>query len=113
MTNIIVLVVLYECGIWSFILREEQRLWVSKRRLLKRMFGSKGQEVRGGRREIHNEKLNNMFSSPNTIQAIKWKVEMGGASSTRRRDEDGIRRQLERCHVVKSKAMPVTDRGGP
>jgi hypothetical protein len=92
MTNtcITVLVVLYECVIWSFILREEQRLWVSKYRVLKRMFGSKRQEVTGGQREIHNEDLNNLYSSPNVIQAIKWKVEMGGASSTHRRNENGI-----------------------
>ena len=44
---IILLVVLYECETWSFTLREEVRLTVYENRVLRRIFGSKRNEVTG------------------------------------------------------------------
>jgi hypothetical protein len=35
------------------------------------IFGSKGDEVTGGWRKVHNEELHNLYSSPNTIRIIK------------------------------------------
>jgi hypothetical protein len=42
---IILHVVLYGCETWSLILREERRLSVSEKRVLRRIFGSKTVEV--------------------------------------------------------------------
>jgi acyl-coenzyme A synthetase/AMP-(fatty) acid ligase len=39
--------------------------------VLKGIFGSKKNEGTGGWRKIHNEKLNNFYSSPNIIRMIK------------------------------------------
>jgi hypothetical protein len=45
--TIILLVVLYWCETWSFILSEEYRLRVFENRVLKRIFGPKRDEVMG------------------------------------------------------------------
>jgi hypothetical protein len=41
-------VVLYGCGTWSLILREEHSLSVFENRVLRRIFGPKRDEVTGG-----------------------------------------------------------------
>jgi len=46
--TIILPVVLYGCEIWSLTLREERRLRVLGNRVLRRIFGSKRDEVTGG-----------------------------------------------------------------
>jgi hypothetical protein len=51
-------------------LREEHRLRVFENRVLRRIFGPKGDEVTGEWRELHNEKLHNLYSSPNIIRQI-------------------------------------------
>jgi len=45
--TIILPVVLYGCETWSLILREERRLRVYENRVLRRIFGPKGDEVTG------------------------------------------------------------------
>jgi len=45
--NIILPVVLYGCETWSLTLREEYRLRVFENRVLRRIFGPKGDEVTG------------------------------------------------------------------
>jgi hypothetical protein len=52
-------------------LREECRLRVFENRMLRRIFGSKREEVTGDWRKLHNEELNYMYSSPNIVQGIK------------------------------------------
>jgi hypothetical protein len=52
-------------------LREERRLRVSENRVLKKIFGPKRDEVTGEWRKLHNEELNNMYSSPNIVRVIK------------------------------------------
>jgi hypothetical protein len=42
-------VVLYGCETWSLTLREEHRLMVFENRVLRRIFGPKGDEVTGGK----------------------------------------------------------------
>jgi hypothetical protein len=59
-------VVLYGSDTWSQTLREEYRL-----RVLRRIFGPKRDEVTGGWRKLHNEKLYNLYSSPNIIGMVK------------------------------------------
>jgi hypothetical protein len=39
--------------------------------VLRRIFGTKRDKVAGGWRELHNEKLNNLYSLPSTIRIIK------------------------------------------
>jgi hypothetical protein len=64
-------VVLYECETLSLTLREEHRLRVFENRVLRRIFGSKRDEVTGGWRKLHNEELNGLYSSPSIIRVIK------------------------------------------
>jgi hypothetical protein len=56
---------------------------VFENRVLRRIFGPKRDEVRREWRRLHNEKLNDLFSSPNIVRVIKIeKNEIGGACST-------------------------------
>jgi hypothetical protein len=57
-------VVLYGRETWSLTLREEHRLKVFENRALRGMFGLKRDEVSGGWRNLHNEELRDLYSSP-------------------------------------------------
>jgi hypothetical protein len=52
-------------------MRKERRLRVFENRVLRSMFGPKGDKVTGECRKLHNEKLNDLYSSHNTVRAIK------------------------------------------
>jgi hypothetical protein len=52
-------------------LREEDRLRVFKHRVLRRIFGLTRDEVTGGWRKLHNEKLRHLYASPSKIRMIK------------------------------------------
>ena len=69
--TIILPVVLYGCETWSLILREERRLRVFENRVFMRIFGPKRDEVTGEWRKLHNEELNDLYSSPNIVEVIK------------------------------------------
>jgi hypothetical protein len=62
--------VLYECETWFLTLREEHRLRVFENRILRRIFGRKRDEVTGDWRKLHNEELQNLYSSPSIIRMI-------------------------------------------
>jgi len=64
-------VVLYECVTWSLTLREERKLRVFENMVLRRIFGHKRDEVTGEWRRLHNEELNDSYSSPNIVRVIK------------------------------------------
>ena len=57
--TIILTVVLYGCETWLLKLREDRRLSVFERRVL-RIFGPKRDEVTGEWRKLHNEELNDL-----------------------------------------------------
>jgi hypothetical protein len=69
--NIILPVVLYGCENWSLKLREEHRLRVLENRVLRRIFVSKRDDVVGGWRKLHDEKLHNLYSVPSIVRIIK------------------------------------------
>ena len=69
--TIILLVVLYGCETWSLTLREERRLRVFENKVLRRIFGPRRDEVTGEWRRLHNEELNDLYSSPNIVRVIK------------------------------------------
>jgi hypothetical protein len=52
-------------------LREEYRLTVFENRVLRRIFGLKEDKVTGEWRKLHNVELNDLYCSPNLVQAIK------------------------------------------
>jgi len=62
---------LYECETWSLTLREECRLRVFENRVLRRIFGPRRDEVTGEWRKLHNEELNELYSSPSIVWVIK------------------------------------------
>ena len=69
--TIILPVVLYGCETWPLTLREEHRLRVFENRVLRRIYGSKRDGVRGQWRKLHNEELKSLYSSPNIVRVIK------------------------------------------
>jgi hypothetical protein len=52
-------------------LREERRPKVFENRVLRRIFGTKRDEVKEEWRKHHNEELHNLYSSPTIVQVIK------------------------------------------
>jgi hypothetical protein len=60
--TIILPVVLYTCDSWALTFREANRLMVFEKRVLRRIFGSKMDEVMAGWRKLHNEELHNLYS---------------------------------------------------
>ena len=91
---IILPVVLYGCETWSLILRQERKLRVFENMLLRRIFGPRRDEVTGEWRRLHNEELNDLYSSPNIVRVIKSR-RMGWAGHVARIDEErGVYRVL-------------------
>jgi hypothetical protein len=61
--------VLFGCETWSPTLREEYRLRVFEKRVLRRIFGPKRDDMTGDWRRLHNKDLHNLYSSPNIIRS--------------------------------------------
>jgi hypothetical protein len=47
---------------------------VFENRVARRVFGPKRHEVTGELRKLHNEELNYLYSSPNTVRVIKSRI---------------------------------------
>jgi hypothetical protein len=92
--SMILPVVLYGCETWSLTLREEQRLKVFENRVLRRIFGPKRDEVTGEWRRLHNEELNDLYSSPNIIWVIKSRRMRWSGHVTRMGEKRGAYRIL-------------------
>ena len=65
--TIILPVVWYGCETWSLTMEEERRLSVFETMVLRRIYGPKRDEGTGDWTRLHNEKLNDLYPSPNTV----------------------------------------------
>jgi len=52
-------------------LREVRKLRMFENMVLRRIFGPRRDEVTGEWRRLHNEELNDVYSSPNIVRMIK------------------------------------------
>jgi hypothetical protein len=64
-------VVLYGCETWSLTLKEERKLTVIENRVLRIIFGPKGDEITVDWQTLHNEEV--LCSSPSIVRVIKSK----------------------------------------
>jgi len=55
----------------SLTLRDERRLRVFENRVLRRIFGHKGDEVTGEWKKPHNEEPKDLYSSPDIVRVIR------------------------------------------
>jgi hypothetical protein len=55
-------------------LRKEHRLRVFENRVLRRICGTKRDEVTGEWRKLHNEELHDLYPSPNIVRVIKSRM---------------------------------------
>jgi hypothetical protein len=67
-------------------LREERRLRIFENRVLRRIFGTTRVEMTWEERKIHNEELNDLYSSPNIFWVIK-SIRMRWAGHVARMEE--------------------------
>jgi len=66
-------VVLYGCETCSLTLREERKLRVFVKMVLRRISGPRRDEVTAEWRRLHNEELNDLYCSPNIVRVMKWR----------------------------------------
>jgi len=92
--KIILPVVLYGCETWSLTLREERKLRVFEKMVLRRIFGPGRDEVTWEWRRMHNEELNDLYSSPNIVRVIKSRRMRGAGHVARMGEESGVYRVL-------------------
>ena len=91
---IILPVVLYRYETWSLTSREERKLRVFQNMVLRRIFGPRRDEVRGEWRRLHNEELNDLYSSPNIVRVIKSRRMRWAGHVARMGEERGVYRVL-------------------
>ena len=84
----IILPFLYGCETWSLTLREERKVRAFENKVLRRIFGQWRDEVTGKWRRLHNEELNDLYSSHNIVRVIKWR-RMRWAGHVERTGEEG------------------------
>jgi len=75
-------------------LREERKLRVSVNMVLRRIFGPRRGEVTGEWRRLHNEELNDLYSSPNIVRVIKSRRMRWAGHVARMGEERGVYRVL-------------------
>ena len=85
---------LYGCETWSLTLREEKKLRVFENMVLRRIFGPRRDEVTGECRGLHNEELNDLYSSPNIVRVMKSRRMRWVGHVARMGEERGVYRVL-------------------
>jgi len=75
-------------------LREERKLRVFENMVLRRIFGSRRDEVTGDWRRLHNEELNDLYCSPNIVRVIKSRRIRWTGHVARMGEERGVYRVL-------------------
>ena len=68
---VILPIVLYGCETWPLTLWEERKLRAFENILLRRIFGPRRDEVTGEWRILHNEEINDLYSTPSIVRVIK------------------------------------------
>ena len=81
---------------WSLTLREERKLRVFENMVLRRIFGSRRDEVTGKWSRLHNEELNDLYSSPNIVRVVKSRRMRCAGHVARMGEERGAFRVLVR-----------------
>ena len=92
--TIILPVVLYGCEAWSLTLQVERKLRVFENMVLRRTFGPRRGEVTGEWRRLHNEVLNDLYSSPNIVWVIKLRRMRWAGHVAHMGEERGVYRVL-------------------
>ena len=62
--------------------------------VLRGLFGPRRDEVTGGWRRLHNEELNDLYSSPNIVRVIKWRRMRWAGHVACKDEERGVYRAL-------------------
>ena len=88
--TIILPVVLYGCETWSLTLREERKLRVFENMVLRRIFAPRRDEVTGEWRKLHNEELNDLYTSSNIVRVIKSRRMRWAGHVARMGEERGV-----------------------
>jgi hypothetical protein len=83
-------VVLYGYEAWFLTLREEDRLMVFEKRVLRRIFRSKKNDMTGGLRKLQNEELYNFHSSSSIIRIMTSKEHKMGRACSKNGDKRDI-----------------------
>jgi len=68
--TIILPIVLYGCETWS-LTWEERKLGEFENMVLRRIFVPRRDEITGKWRRLHNEEINDLYSSPNIVRVVK------------------------------------------
>jgi hypothetical protein len=72
--TMILSVILYGCETWSLTIRKEPTQGVFEKKALRRIFGSKRDEIMLGCRKLHNEKLLDLYPLPSIIRIMKSRI---------------------------------------
>jgi hypothetical protein len=75
-------------------LREERRLRVFENMVLRRIFGPRRDEVTGNWRRLHNEEINDLYSSPIIVRVIELRRMRWAGHVARMGQERGVYRVL-------------------
>ena len=82
------------CETWSLTLREKRRLREFENRVLRRVFGSKRDEVTGEWRKLPNEELRDLYSLPNIVRVLKSRRMRWAGHVARMGEGRGVHRVL-------------------
>jgi len=75
-------------------LRDERKLRVFENMVLRKIFGPRRDEVTGEWRRLHNEELNDLYSSPNIVRVIKSRRMLLAGHVAHMGEERGVYRVL-------------------